>query len=85
MQGMKQIGPQRYRETYGRYYEDFTVGDVYEHRPGRTLTETDNILVLPCLIRVIEGATVGTTKQLFDLGRRHAGREQPQADHQGIP
>jgi acyl dehydratase len=43
MQGMKQIGPQRYRETYGRYYEDFTVGDVYEHRPGRTLTETDNI------------------------------------------
>ena len=37
-----QTGPQRYRESYGRYYEDFTVGDVYEHRPGRTLTETDN-------------------------------------------
>lgn len=37
-----QIGPQRYRESFGRYYEDFTVGDVYEHRPGRTLTETDN-------------------------------------------
>lgn len=37
-----QTGPQRYRESFGRYYEDFMVGDVYEHRPGRTLTETDN-------------------------------------------
>jgi itaconyl-CoA hydratase len=35
--------PQRYRESFGRYYEDFIVGDVYEHRPGRTITETDNI------------------------------------------
>lgn len=39
---IKQIGPNRYRESFGRYYEDFTVGDIYEHRPGRTLTETDN-------------------------------------------
>ena len=39
----KQVGPQRYRESYGRYFEDFAVGDVYEHRPGRTITETDNI------------------------------------------
>ena len=23
---------------YGRDLEDFTVGDVYEHRPGRTAT-----------------------------------------------
>lgn len=37
------VGPQRYRESFGRYYEDFQPGDVYEHRPGRTLTETDNI------------------------------------------
>lgn len=37
------ISPGRYRETFGRYYEDFTVGDVYEHRPGRTITQTDNI------------------------------------------
>ena len=39
----KRIGEQRYRETFGRYFEEFTVGDVYEHRPGRTITETDNI------------------------------------------
>jgi len=41
--GMREIAPQRYREEFGRYYEDFTVGDVYEHRPGRTVTEQDNI------------------------------------------
>jgi itaconyl-CoA hydratase len=38
----KPVGAQRYRESYGRYLEDFTVGDVYEHRPGRSITETDN-------------------------------------------
>jgi itaconyl-CoA hydratase len=38
----KQVGPSRWRESYGRYYEDFNIGDVYEHRPGRTITETDN-------------------------------------------
>ena len=38
----KPVGEQRYRESYGRYLEDFNVGDVYEHRPGRSITETDN-------------------------------------------
>jgi itaconyl-CoA hydratase len=27
----------------GRFYEDFTVGDVYEHPLGRTITTTDNV------------------------------------------
>jgi acyl dehydratase len=40
---VKNLGGQRYRETFGRYYEDFEVGDTYEHRPGRTITETDNV------------------------------------------
>ncbi len=35
--------PQRYRASYGRYLEDFVIGDVYEHRPGRTITDSDNI------------------------------------------
>jgi itaconyl-CoA hydratase len=26
----------------GRYYEDFTVGDVYQHPLGRTISEADN-------------------------------------------
>ena len=37
------VGENRYRERGGRYFEDFKVGDIYEHRPGRTLTLTDNI------------------------------------------
>jgi itaconyl-CoA hydratase len=27
----------------GRFYEDFTVGDIYRHPLGRTITTTDNI------------------------------------------
>ncbi len=30
------------RESFGRYYEDFRVGEVIEHWPGRTITEADN-------------------------------------------
>jgi itaconyl-CoA hydratase len=40
--GVIEVGPQRYRESFGRYFEEFTVGDVYEHRPGRTITDADN-------------------------------------------
>jgi len=28
---------------HGRYYEDFSVGDIYKHPFGRTVTETDNV------------------------------------------
>ena len=40
--GAREVGPRRWRESFGRYYEEFAVGDVYEHRPGRTITATDN-------------------------------------------
>jgi itaconyl-CoA hydratase len=39
---MKNVGGRRLRESYGRHYEDFEIGDIYEHRPGRTISETDN-------------------------------------------
>jgi itaconyl-CoA hydratase len=39
----RELGPRHYRETSGLYYEDFEVGDVFEHRPGRTITDVDNI------------------------------------------
>jgi itaconyl-CoA hydratase len=42
VQSWKEVAPHRYRETFGRYYEDFEVGDVYEHRPGKTVLEADN-------------------------------------------
>lgn len=38
-----EVSPGRFRETFGRFYEDFVVGHVYEHRPGRTITDTDNV------------------------------------------
>lgn len=44
VQNWKQVGPNRYRETFGRYFEDFNIGDIYEHRPGKTVTEYDNHL-----------------------------------------
>ena len=44
--GIKKVGPNRYREDPGRYFEDFNIGDIYEHWPGRTITETDNICLL---------------------------------------
>lgn len=28
----------------GLWFEEFEVGTIYEHRPGRTLTEADNVL-----------------------------------------
>ena len=42
VQNVKTVGENRYRETFGRFYEEFKVGDIYEHRPGRTVTETEN-------------------------------------------
>jgi itaconyl-CoA hydratase len=38
----KVVGERRYRETSGLYWEDFVEGDVFEHRPGRTVLDTDN-------------------------------------------
>ncbi|WP_027121881.1 MaoC/PaaZ C-terminal domain-containing protein [[Mycoplasma] imitans] len=39
----KKVGENRYRETTGLYYEDFNVGDIFEHRPGRTVLDVDNV------------------------------------------
>ena len=33
---------------FGRYFEDFVVGDVYRHWPGKTITEADDHLF--CMI-----------------------------------
>ncbi len=33
---------------FGRYFEDFEIGDVYKHWPGKTITEADDHLF--CLI-----------------------------------
>lgn len=41
--GVKQVGENRFRETFGRFFEDFEIGHIYEHRPGRTITDADNV------------------------------------------
>lgn len=28
----------------GKYFDELNVGDVFKHQPGRTITETDNVL-----------------------------------------
>jgi acyl dehydratase len=43
MPGTNEIAPGRFRADIGRTYDDFEVGHVYEHRPGRTITEADNV------------------------------------------
>ena len=40
--GIRKIGPQRYREDPGRYFEDFNINDHYKHPFGRTITDADN-------------------------------------------
>lgn len=36
-------GAEVHVSRYGRDLEDFNPGDVFEHRPGRTITQADNI------------------------------------------
>lgn len=42
MKHCKQIANNVYIEDWGMALEDFHVGRVIKHRPGRTITETDN-------------------------------------------
>jgi itaconyl-CoA hydratase len=39
----KKVGERRFREVRGLYYEDVVIGEIVEHRPGRTVTEADNL------------------------------------------
>lgn len=43
--GYRRVGENRFREVVGFCYEDLIVGAVIEHRPGRTVTEMDNVLM----------------------------------------
>ena len=38
----------RHANPFGRYFEEFEVGDIYDHVPGKTITESDNNLF--CLL-----------------------------------
>lgn len=44
-QGYRRVAEERIRENVGFGYDDFVIGMIIEHRPGRTVTETDNVLM----------------------------------------
>ncbi len=33
----------RFSPRQGRFFDELEVGDIYEHRPGRTVSEADNV------------------------------------------
>lgn len=37
------------------YFEDFSVGDLYEHARGKTVTEVDNVLVTNLVMNTAQG------------------------------
>jgi itaconyl-CoA hydratase len=39
----RQIGTQRYQERHGLDFEDFALGQRFQHRPGLTLSQQDNV------------------------------------------
>jgi itaconyl-CoA hydratase len=41
--GYVQTGKHRYRERFGLAFEEFSVGQVFDHRPGVTVTQQDNL------------------------------------------
>lgn len=44
--GFRDLGDNRIREVVGHGLDDFVVGLVIEHRPARTVTETDHVMAL---------------------------------------
>lgn len=40
----RRVGPNVYLEVEGLDFEDFEVGQIFEHRPGRTVTGLENML-----------------------------------------
>src|SRR6476660_10537269 len=51
----------------GLWFEEFEVGTVYEHRPGRTVTEADNVLF----------TTLTMNTQPLHLDAHESGRQPP--------
>ncbi len=55
---------------FGRYYEEFEVGAVYKHWPGRTITEYDNTLFALLSMTKIRCLSMSIMRALRPLGRR---------------
>jgi itaconyl-CoA hydratase len=45
-QGYRRLDEKRFRELVGLGLDEFVVGQVFEHRPARTVTETEHVQIL---------------------------------------
>ena len=58
-------------DRFGRYFEEFTIGDVYRHWPGRTITEAEDHLF--CMLTMAASPIhVATDKYLFRRSTKRA-------------
>ena len=42
------------RHDFAGYFEDFAVGDVYQHPRGKTVSELDNVLITNMVLNTAE-------------------------------
>ncbi len=52
------------------YFEDFAVGDVYEHARGKTVTEMDNVLITNLVMNTAQGHFNEHRMAAGPIGRR---------------
>jgi itaconyl-CoA hydratase len=52
------------------YFEDFSVGDVYQHARGKTITEMDNVLITNLVMNTAQGHFNEDQMAKGPLGRR---------------
>lgn len=52
------------------YFEDFTVGSVFEHARGRTVTELENVLITSMVLNTAQGHFNEHAMEGSEFGRR---------------
>ena len=58
------------RTSEDNYYEDFEVGQVYEHPRGKTMTEMDNVLITNLVLNTAQGHFNEDSMEDSEFGQR---------------
>ena len=58
------------RTSDDNYYEDFAVGQVYEHPRGKTMTEMDNVLITNLVLNTAQGHFNEDSMKDSEFGQR---------------
>ena len=58
------------RTSDDNYYEDFEVGQVYEHPRGKTMTEMDNVLITNMVLNTAQGHFNEDSMRDSEFGQR---------------